>query len=170
MPRDGSTGEATMAMAIALFWVLWPYVALAIALFAPRIVMNSLQYLNDAAVLPGKSIKCKAHVEHAKRHIKSMCPTRWTMRSAGSDIALQNYGAILEALEVAGQSGRDESHTVKACAWLEQFGSCRVYRSLCTVQHIFNTRHFNFFCSDTATSCRSLLSSRMWCRCDVSSL
>jgi len=75
-------------------------------------------------VLRGKSTTCNALVEHAEGHIKFPCPTRWTMRSADTDVDLQNYGAILEALEVAGQSGRDESHTAKARGLLEQFRSC----------------------------------------------
>jgi len=91
-------------------------------------IRDSLQYLNDAA-----KCKCKALLEHAKGHIKSLCPTHWTMRSAGIDIALQNYGAILEALEeVAGQTGRDESHT-KARGLLEQFRSCCMVFVHCTV-------------------------------------
>jgi len=50
------------------------------------------------------------------------------MCSAGIYVDLQNYGAILEALEeVAGQTGRDMSRTAKARGLLEQFSSCRMY-------------------------------------------
>jgi len=79
-------------------------------------------------VLRGKSTTCNALVEHAEGHNKSPCPTRWTMCSAGIYVDLQNYGAILEALEeVAGQTGRDMSRTAKARGLLEQFSSCRMY-------------------------------------------
>jgi len=39
-------------------------------------IRDSLQYFNDAAVLLGKSAKCKALLEHAKGHIKSLCLMR----------------------------------------------------------------------------------------------
>lgn len=101
------------------------------------IVRDSLQYLNDAAVLFGKSAKRKGILEQAEGRIKSLCPTRWTMRSAGIEVALQNYRAILEALEeVASQPGRDDSRA-KARGLLEQFNSCRMYWALCVARHIF---------------------------------
>lgn len=101
------------------------------------VVRDSLHYLNDAAVLFGKSAKRKAILEEAQGRIKSLCPTRWTMRSAGIDVALQNYGAILDALQdVASQPGADDSLT-KSRGLLEQFSSCRMYWSLCVAQRIF---------------------------------
>jgi len=65
--RGGSTGEANMA----LLWVLWPYMALAIALFAPRIV-----YITASTKLPMGCIQLTEINCHSQAHTNHSCSGR----------------------------------------------------------------------------------------------
>ena len=101
------------------------------------VIRDGFQYLNDVYVLFKRSAKRLEILNKANGKIKSLCPTRWTMRTAAIESVLESYGSVLEALEeVSLEPGPPEARA-KARGLLSQFFTSSMYWSLSVAKVVF---------------------------------
>lgn len=93
------------------------------------VMRDCLEYLHRAAILMGRSAKRKAILDSLSISIKTLCPTRWTVRAEAVNTALSNYEQILDALLEVAESSSDSSGT-EAAGLLEQFRKTQMYLML----------------------------------------
>lgn len=52
--------------------------------------------------------QCKNDLTPDHKNLRSLCPTRWTVRTSAIDAILKNYQALLEALETINAESYDD--------------------------------------------------------------
>ena len=111
--------------------------ALQEAAFEVEMVRDSMDYLQRAAVLLGRSAKRKAILHNVPATIKTLCPTRWAVRAESVSTAIDNYHGILEALEIVATNSKDDKGA-EAHGLLEQFRKGKMYWSLLVARKVFD--------------------------------